>query len=232
MLRFPSALVALLSTLCVPALCAAQDIWATPDPNAPPATPTTPAPSATPPAAAPTSAPPTPAPPPAATPPAARPSTPKVAASYTEMDLAGVRKIVIRDFDGAIAQLRAAAEKEPARPEAFCHLGDAQLEKADLSEARIAFQSCARFAQASRDDHFLAVALTGEARVLGLEGKRKEEREAWQKLATAVSDEPGRALGQGRVKALDAVLALDADYEAVRRRIADRKAQAEPASTR
>jgi tetratricopeptide (TPR) repeat protein len=228
MLRFPSVLTALISTLGVPALSAAQDIWAAPDPNAPSAAPTTPAPSATPPAAAPTSAPPTPA----AKPPAARPSTSKVAASYTEMDLAGVRKIVIRDFDGAIAQLRAAAEKEPARPEAFCHLGDAQLEKSDLSEARIAFQSCARFAQASRDDHFLAVALAGEARVLGLEGKPKEEREAWQKLATVVSDEPGRALGQGRVKALDAVLALDADYEAVRRRSADRKAQAEPAPTR
>jgi tetratricopeptide (TPR) repeat protein len=200
-----------LVVLCVAGLAtsmvstaAAQDVWATPRaqgqaPTAPPTAPAAPGASS------------------------ASAAQAVSSASYEAMVLAGVRATVLRDFDGAIATLREAGQREPARPEAFCALGDAQLGKEDFAEARAAFGTCERFAQTSQDDRTLAVAMVGQARAFEREGNRREEREIWQRLSLTVGLESARALAKARLTVLDAMLKLDADYETVRLRIAGRK---------
>lgn len=149
------------------------------------------------------------------------------AADYGASVLNGLRKAVQRDFEGALATLREAALREPARAEAFCALGDVQLAKDDVGEARAAFQTCSRFASSAGDARMIALGLVGEARVFEREANRRDEREAWKRVATGASLDHAKALAEARIATLDIVIALDADYEGVRTRIAERKALSE-----
>lgn len=145
-------------------------------------------------------------------------------ATYEASVLAGTRKIVVRDFEGAIAALRESATREGSRPEAFCRLGDAQLALGVLEEARAAYESCARFAGTELTNHQLAVALVGLARVTERENKPKDERFAWQRVLSATRDAVAVNLAQGRLLVLDALLAQESAQEQVRARIAERAA--------
>lgn len=146
-------------------------------------------------------------------------------ATYEAAVLAGTRKIVVRDFDGAIVALREAATSEGSRPEAFCRLGDAQLAAGVLEEARAAFETCARFAGTELTSHQLAVALVGLARVTERENKPKDERYAWQRVLSATRDAVAVNLAQGRLLVLDALLAQESAQAQVRARIAERAAE-------
>jgi ATP/maltotriose-dependent transcriptional regulator MalT len=150
-----------------------------------------------------------------------------VAQDYRASVASGLQKAVMRDFEGALGSLREAALREPAHADAFCALGDVQLAKGDLTEARAAFQTCSRFALASGDARMIALGLVGEARVFEREGNKREEREAWKRTETAAVLENAKALAVARIAVLDAALALEADYEGVRTRIAQRKARSE-----
>jgi hypothetical protein len=168
-----------------------------------------------------------PTPPPNAPAASSSPQAAGEADDYGATVLSGLRKAVLRDFDGALATLRDAASREPARAEAFCALGDVELAKNDVNEARAAFQTCSRFALSAGDARMIALALIGEARVFEREGDKHEEREAWKRVSAAAAIEHAKTLADTRIAALDAVLALDAEYEAVRTRIAQRKERAE-----
>jgi len=142
--------------------------------------------------------------------------------SYDGAVLAATRKIVVRDFAGAIAMLRGAATREGSRPEAFCRLGDAQLVQGVLDEARAAYESCARFAGVELSGHPLALALVGLARVSEHENKPEDERAAWQRVAATVKEPAALSLAQARLLVLDALLAQASAQAQVRARIAER----------
>jgi hypothetical protein len=147
--------------------------------------------------------------------------------SYSERVLAGLRQIVLRDFDGAIATLRGAAQLEPAAARAFCHLGDAQLGKADWAEAKAAYETCARFAGLAKDPRHTTLAAVGMARVAELSQQSlAERRDAYVRLEAGTSDVAAKTMAAARLAALDGLVAMDADYVQVRKRIADRAAAA------
>lgn len=150
--------------------------------------------------------------------------------TYDAAVLLGTRKVVLRDFEGALTVLRAAATRDTSRPEAFCRLGDAQLAQGDISEARAAYESCQRFAKAEQNAHQMALSLVGIARTFEREKKSKEERDTWQRLAAEASDETARALAQARISVLNVIIEQEAAYVAVRARIAEAasKASAKP----
>lgn len=150
--------------------------------------------------------------------------------TYDAAVLLGTRKIVLRDFESALKELRAAATRDASRPEAFCRLGDAQLAIGDIAEARAAYEGCQRFAATDQNAHYVALSLVGIARTFEREKKTQEERDVWQRVSTEANDEAARALAQARLSVLDAVLKQEAAYVAVRARIAEAasKASAKP----
>jgi tetratricopeptide (TPR) repeat protein len=149
-------------------------------------------------------------------------------ATYDGAVLLGTRKIVLRDFESALKELREAASRKAARPEAYCRLGDAQLANADVPEARAAYETCLRFAQKEQDPHQLALALVGLARSFEREHKHQEARDAWQRVVTSAKDDAAQALAQARISVLDVVLKQQEAYVTVRARIAERESQAAP----
>lgn len=191
---------------------AAQDIWGTPQPGQP-ATPATPAPE------------PAPAAPEAPAPAPQRFETVALEAhTYEARLLLGLRQIVLRDFDGALATFRRAAQLEPNAPAAFCHLGDAQLEKGDLAEARAAYETCARFAGVASDARYTTLALVGQARVLERSKvELKEVRDGWLRARDGAGDERGKKMAGERLAMYDAALAREESYAPVRRRIVERE---------
>ncbi|MFT3923695.1 MAG: hypothetical protein QM778_14280 [Myxococcales bacterium] len=134
---------------------------------------------------------------------------------------------MLRDFEGAIATLRGAAQLESANPRAFCHLGDAQLVKADWQEARAAYETCARFAALAKDPRYATLAAVGSARVAELsQASLADRRDAYVRLEAGTSDAAAKTMAASRLAALDTVIAMDTDYVQVRKRIADREAAA------
>jgi|GEM_PF-4663878 len=147
--------------------------------------------------------------------------------SYSERVLAGLRQVVLRDFDGAIGTLRGAAQLEPSNPSAFCHLGDAQLGKADWAEAKAAYDTCARFSALARDARNATLSAVGLARVAELSQQSLvERRDAYVRLEAGTSDTAAKTMAAARLAALDTLIALDTDYVEVRKRIAEREAAA------
>lgn len=199
----------------------AQDIWGTqpaPEKAAPASTQRTPRAAQTPTAATPEA--------PASLPPVAAPEL-NPNGSYSERILAGLRQIVLRDFEGAIATLRGAAQLEPSSARAFCHLGDAQLGKADWAEAKAAYETCARFATLAKDQRYTTLAAVGTARVAELSQQSLgDRRDAYVRLDAATSDTAAKTMAASRIAALDGLVAMDTDYVQVRKRIAEREAQA------
>jgi hypothetical protein len=147
--------------------------------------------------------------------------------SYSERLLAGLRQIVLRDFEGAIATLRDAAQLEPANARAFCHLGDAQLGKADWAEAKAAYETCARFAALAKDPRYATLAAVGSARVTELSQQSlSERRDAYVRLEAGTSDTAAKIMATSRIAAFDGLVVMDNDYAVVRKRIAEREAAA------
>jgi tetratricopeptide (TPR) repeat protein len=201
---------------------AAQDIWGTPDPAQPATQPVAPATQPAAPATEPAAQ---PAPAEAPAPAPQRFETVALEAhTYEARVLLGLRQIVLRDFDGALATFRRAAQLEPSSPAAFCHLGDAQLEKGDLAEARAAYETCARFAGVASDARFTTLALVGQARVLERSKvELKEVRDGWLRARDGAGDERGKKMAGERLAMYDAALAREASYAPVRRRIVERE---------
>ena len=151
--------------------------------------------------------------------------------TYEAVVLSAARKIVLRDFGAALSELRDASSREPARPEAYCRLGDAQFAQGDMQEARAAYESCVRFASTGQNPHELALALIGLARIFEQIHKNRDERQAWQRVLTSAKDEGAQAMAQARLLALDATLTQSDAYVIVRKRIAERaQSAAQPAS--
>lgn len=149
------------------------------------------------------------------------------AVRYAERVLAGLRQIVLRDFEGALVTLRAAAQLEPASPAAFCHLGDAQLGKENWVEARAAYEGCARFAALANDVRYATLAAVGNARATELsQASLSERRDAYLRLSAATNDGAAKAMAAGRLGVLEALLVAEPDHTDVRKRIADRAAKA------
>lgn len=199
----------------------AQDIWGTqpaPERSTPAAAPRTPRTAQVPEAATPEA--------PASLPPVVVPEL-DPNGSYSERILAGLRQIVLRDFDGAIATLRGAAQLEPSSARAFCHLGDAQLGKAEWMEAKAAYETCARFAALAKEPRYTTLAAVGTARVAELSQQNlSERRDAFVRLDAATSDTAAKIMAASRIAALDGLVAMDTDYALVRKRIAEREAAA------
>jgi tetratricopeptide (TPR) repeat protein len=202
--------VTLAGSLLLASSAQAQDIWATPDAQKPAGGPAQPTPA--------------PAQPAPAEPAKQRFETVALEAqTYDARVLLGVRQIVLRDFDGALATLRRAAQLEPNSPAAFCHLGDAQLERNDLPEAKAAYETCQRFAGVAAEEHYATLALVGLARTLErTKAEPKELRDAWSRVREGTGEERARALAADRIEKYDAAIAREAAYAGVRRRIVER----------
>jgi tetratricopeptide (TPR) repeat protein len=138
----------------------------------------------------------------------------------------GLRLLVSRDFDGALAAFRQAVQISGSDPRAFYYMGEAQRVRGNLNDALEMFRTAARLASASGDARMQARGLQGIAETLErIEGKRNEARTAWteymrfadQNTAVAFPD-----LARARIQALDAMRELDETYADVRERIATR----------
>jgi hypothetical protein len=204
-LRACAGFSALVSLFCVQA-ARAQDIWATPQAEAQPSTqPAQPAPVA----------------PVAAAQPDIEPAAIE-AQNYEARITVGIRQIVLRDFDGAVTTLRRAAQLEPRAPAAFCHLGDAQLEKGVLAEAKAAYESCARFA-GLEFERYLVLAQVGLARTVEKsQADVSDKRMAWVRARDAVNEPAAKGLAEARIAAYDAAITREKAHESVRRRIVER----------
>jgi tetratricopeptide (TPR) repeat protein len=156
---------------------------------------------------------------------AAPEAPPTLAESYDARVLYGLRQVVLRDFEGALATLRAAAQAEPGLPAAYCHLGAAQFEKGDLAEARAAYESCARFARLGSVGRYMSLAYVGLARAVerAEDTSPSERRDAWLRARDGAADDPTRALATARIRGYEAVLAREAAYVPVRERCAARR---------
>jgi hypothetical protein len=142
--------------------------------------------------------------------------------TYEARVLYGIRQIVTRDFDGAIETLRRAAQIEAKSPVAFCHLGDAELERGNAGEARAAYETCARFA-GLENERYQVLAQVGLARVVEKgQGDLNEKRTAWVRARDAVNEPAAKGLAEALIAAYDAAITREKAHEAVRRRIVER----------
>jgi tetratricopeptide (TPR) repeat protein len=158
--------------------------------------------------------------------PSAAPAESGGEAPYLAIVHDGIRKIVVRDTDAAIALLRQAVEAEPNRPEAYCHLGDAQRIADQLDEAVAAYESCTRFAESAGDERLKRMGIVGQATTLETVPTRQDEAKTlFQQLLNGGPNDPAKLLGSTRIEAIDKVEALNLSYTPVRERIAAREAK-------
>lgn len=133
------------------------------------------------------------------------------------------------DRGGAIAAFRAAVQIAPSRPEAVCHLAEAQRASGDLAAALEGYQACARVARAASDARWTARGLHGIASTLERTPERIDEaRAAWQeyvRFADGAASVASPAVGRARITAIDQVIELERVTAEVRQRIAAREAQ-------
>ncbi len=194
----------LVLSLCSP--LSAQDIWATPEQQNPP--------------------------PKEASEPARPALDPDAleAQTYEARVTLGIRQIVLRDYDGAVQTLQRAAQLEPKAAPAFCHLGDAQLERGKLPEAKTAYETCARFS-GLENQRYMVLAQVGLARVVEKgQGDVNEKRAAWVRARDAVNEPAAKGLAEARIAAYDAAITREKAHEAVRRRIVERDVAREAAA--
>lgn len=138
----------------------------------------------------------------------------------------GIRLIVARDLDGAIAALRQAISIDRSKPDAHYYLGAALRLKNELASAAEAFRACARLAGQANDALFQARGLQGAAETLErIEAQRDAARTEWERVAQwgqshrEINPEVARA----RMQAIDAAVTQERAYARVRERIAERE---------
>lgn len=161
----------------------------------------------------------------------------------------GIRLIVQKDADGALAALREAVELESARPEAHYYMGTAHRQKDAKDEALKAFRTAAQRAEAAGRPRYHARALFAVASTLtrlasstsvekaddenvaGVNMAELEEaREAWQQVMAFAQG--GQSLVnpevvRSRIQALDQVIEQDRSYSDVRKKILQREQEEE-----
>ncbi|MBI5498726.1 MAG: hypothetical protein HY907_00665 [Deltaproteobacteria bacterium] len=166
-----------------------------------------------------------PAPPPAPTMPGVSERTP---AAWVAIQR-GHRAFQARDFDTALAAYREAAMSTPPLTIAHYFIGAAQRAKGSFDEAIESFRTASRLAGDS-DPGLKAKALLNIAMTFEAKRDLASAREAWLEYKTWCTTHASIAgypqIADERVAAIDAVQALDQNYEAVRQRIADRVRQA------
>lgn len=154
--------------------------------------------------------------------------TPRPAASpYVQKVANGIRLLVARDFDGAIASLREAAGIEATNPIAHYYLGEAQRMKGELSEAIESFRTAARHAAQANEARWQARALQGVADTLErIPDRITEARTAWQEYARFADthrDVSFPEMARQRIQAIDTWTELELVTREVRNRIEARE---------
>lgn len=142
----------------------------------------------------------------------------------------GNARYVARDYAGAVDLFRKAMQMNPKLALAPYLLGEGLIAMNSLSEAETAFKQAAQLAD-NRNPSMRARTLFAVADILEREKKWTEAQTAWQaynEFASKVGTEGGAYPKNGaeRLKAVEAVMKLDKDYDAVRQRIAANKAEA------
>jgi len=159
--------------------------------------------------------------------PAAAPATPPGTPPYATATANGLRLLMARDFDGALAAFRQAVQIAGSDPTAFYYMGETQRVRGNLVDALEMFRTAARLASAASDTRTQARALQGVAETLErTEGKRNEAGTAWTEYMRFADQNQGVGfpdLARARIAALDAMRELDATYADVRERIAMRE---------
>ena len=154
----------------------------------------------------------------------AAPTTPRGTPPYATQCANGLRLLMARDFDGALAAFRQATSIAGSDPIAFYYMGETQRVRGNLPDALEMFRTAARLA--GTDARWQARAMQGIAETLErTEGKRNEARTAWTEYVRFVDQNQGVGypdLGRARIQALDAMRELDETYADVRERIATR----------
>lgn len=157
---------------------------------------------------------------------AAPSATPHGTPPYATACESGLRLLVARDFDGALAAFRQAVQITGSEPRAFYYMGETQRVRGELTDALEMFRTAARLASASTDAGMQARALQGIAETLErMEGKRNDARTAWTEYMHFTDQQQGVGfpdLARARIQALDTMRELDETYADVRERIATR----------
>ena len=157
----------------------------------------------------------------------------------------GIRLIVQKDADGALAALREAVELDPSKSQAHYYIGTAQRQKGELQPAVESFRAAAQRAQAAGQPGRQARALFAVAETLErvataaevevVEGENtagvnreglEKAREAWQQgmgLAQGGQGLVNPEIVRARIQAVDRVLEQDRSYADVRKKIAQRE---------
>jgi len=140
----------------------------------------------------------------------------------------GHRAFQARDFDTALAAYREAAMATPPLTIAHYFIGAAQRAKGSFDEAIESFRTASRLAGDS-DPGLKAKALFNIAMTFEAKHDLASAREAWLEYKTWCTTHASIAgypqIADERVATIDAVQALNQNYEAVRQRIADRVRQ-------
>src|SRR5687767_5647103 len=128
------------------------------------------------------------------------------ASPYVQKVANGVRLMVARDFDGAIASLREGVALESGNPLAHYFIGEAQRMKGELAEAIESFRTAARLAGPANEPRWQARALQGVADTLErIPDRIAEARTAWQeyvRFADSHRDVSFPELGRQRIQAI------------------------------
>ena len=162
------------------------------------------------------------------------PATPTVATAPANDDYTQqVAHALVAMFSGDVASARQAlsqlARAHPDRLAARCHLAEAIRMAGDLEPALTQYRECAQLARQSGELWFQARGLLGAAQTLArMDGKLVEAKEAFEELLTfaqAHADIVAPDRVQGRVTALEAMIAADAAAAPVRARRQERAAE-------
>lgn len=136
----------------------------------------------------------------------------------------GTARYLARDFHGAVEGYRKAITLSPKEPLGHYYLGVAQVSAGNFAEAEASLGSAERFTPA-RDGALLAKVLYARADLLERQNRLSEARALWTRYAT-IADSGGDAgvypkSAEGRIAAIDRVVAANEAAERVKQRIAE-----------
>ncbi|AKF11637.1 hypothetical protein [Sandaracinus amylolyticus] len=157
---------------------------------------------------------------------------PPASAEYLGHVGRGIVAMSAGDRGSAITAFRQAAQLQPARPEAVCHIAEVERIDGDLAAALQGYQACLEVARAANDARWTARALHGVASTLErMPDRRADARVAWQeyvRFADGAAAIASPAVGRARMSAIDAITELDRTSAEVAQRIRERAAAATP----
>jgi len=152
------------------------------------------------------------------------------ATPYQVKIMEGIRAQVARDYNAAEVAFRDAIRSSPTEGDAHCHLAEVQRQRQRLEDALASYQACHRLAEQDAAAAYMARGLLGIFQTtMRMDGQTMEAKRTALTELVRFADTYAEVLGpeQARdmLRALDAVIELDAVSAEVRQRREARAAE-------